>query len=361
MNQNTDLSKIDQILINSAWVNWTRLPAIVAFAGITFSSILSCLLYTDFFTDHHLLNSLNTFLHWIVLIFGISFFVLMAFFIRSAQITRRQSVHLENINKQLLREMNNSLQIRESKQKLKHALLQGQKLQAMGTMAGGIAHDFNNLLYVIVGYTQMAREDIAQNTQLYTNLGHILEACQRGQELVERILTFSRRQHHQLDILRLKPTIEAALSLLKQTIPSSVIIHFDMPNDMQIDGNKTLMHQILVNLINNAVEAMDGEGTITIRVTHIEANDPVIQQLANHGTQGYCKMEISDTGHGMDKATMERIFEPFYTTKEVGKGTGLGLSIVHSIIKDHHGEITVTSKSGTGTTFTILLPEHQQL
>jgi signal transduction histidine kinase len=115
-----------------------------------------------------------------------------------------------------------------------------------------------------------------------------------------------------------------------------------------------------VNIINNAVDAMDGEGTINIDVTRVVAHDPYLQQFPEAIPQNYCRIEISDNGHGMDKATMERIFEPFYTTKEVGKGTGLGLSIVHSIIKEHKGEVVVTSELGKGTTFTILLPEYVQ-
>ena len=274
--------------------------------------------------------------------------------------TCRQSLHLEQANNELKKEIADSTLIKESKVKLEHALLQGQKLQAMGTLAGGIAHDFNNILYAIIGYSEMAREDVEKDSQLYQNLGKVLEASQRGQELVSRILTFSRRQHHQLDALNLKSTIETVLSLMKQTIPASVTLQFSMETELSIFGNKTLLHQILVNIINNAVDAMDGEGSIKIDVTRIGANDPTLQQFPEMSAQNYCKIEMSDTGHGMDKATIERIFEPFYTTKEVGKGTGLGLSIVHSIVKEHKGDIAVTSELGKGTTFTILLPEHQQ-
>jgi signal transduction histidine kinase len=228
----------------------------------------------------------------------------------------------------------------------------------MGTLAGGIAHDFNNLLYAIIGYAEMSREDVSKDSLTYKNLGKVLDACQRGQELISRILAFSRRQHHQFEPIDLKANVEAALALLRPTIPASVIVQFQSNISPNILGNKTQIHQVLVNLINNAVDAMDGEGTINIELSEIKSGDPYLKQVPETLNQNYCKIDIIDTGHGMDQHTMERIFEPFFTTKEVGKGTGLGLSIVHSIIKEHQGEITVQSQLGHGTTFSILLPEH---
>src|SRR5205085_8663153 len=183
------------------------------------------------------------------------------------------------------------------------------------------------------------------------NLGKIMDAGHRGQDLVARILSFSRKQHHHFDILNLRETIEAALSLLKPTIPTSVILHFH-PVDVTILGNQTQIHQVLVNIINNAVDAMEGEGTLNIEMKHLAVEDPFLEQFPHIQTQKkYCKIEISDTGHGMDQATMDRIFEPFFTTRQVGKGTGLGLSIVHTILEEHKGEITVNSKLGHGSTF----------
>lgn len=355
-----ELPLSDQIIINSAWVRMTWLPYVVAIVGAILSIIACYIFYLDTWANFEFINKLQEPLPWITLFIGIGFSMLLAILIHATQLTRRQAAHLEQVNFDLQNAIQNSSTIMESKQKLEHALLQGQKLQAMGTLAGGIAHDFNNILYAIIGYTEMAREDVDQNTQLYQNMGKVLEACQRGQDLVARILTFSRRQQHQMDILNLKPTIDAVLALLKQTVPASVILDFNMTDNFNIVGNKTLMHQILVNLINNAVDAMDGEGTITINVSRVMADSPILLQFPETSGQNYCRIEIKDTGHGMDKSTIERIFEPFYTTKEVGKGTGLGLSIVHSIIKEHKGEIVVTSELGKGTTFTILLPEYTQ-
>lgn len=297
---------------------------------------------------------------WIILILGICFSILLAAVIRITQLAKQRTVTLDQMNEHLKKEIGERINAEEVKQKLEVALLQGQKLQAMGTLAGGIAHDFNNLLYAILGYAEMAREDVPKDSITYKNLGKVVEGAHRGQELVSRILAFSRRQHHQFDLLHLKSTIEAALGLLKPTIPASVIIHFDPKTDAYVLGNQTQVHQVLVNIINNAVDAMDGEGTITINLNHVPAGDPLLREFPDASNRNYCKIEIIDTGHGMDQHTMDRIFEPFFTTKEVGKGTGLGLSIVHSIIKEHQGEITVSSQLGHGTTFMILLPEYEQ-
>jgi signal transduction histidine kinase len=247
----------------------------------------------------------------------------------------------------------------EAKQKMEIALLQGQKLQAMGTLAGGIAHDFNNILYAMMGYVEIAREDTKNNELVYNNLGKVLEGAHRGQKLVSRILSFSRRQHQAFQQINLKTTIESALALLISTIPASVSIKFDTKLEQaNISADQTQIHQVLVNLINNSVDAMEGEGTITINLVALSEKNALNKQFTHPAGQQYYMLTLTDTGQGMDQAKMERIFEPFFTTKEVGKGTGLGLSIVYSIIKDHQGEIWVNSQLGRGTTFTILLPQH---
>ncbi|VVC75905.1 Wide host range VirA protein [Aquicella siphonis] len=333
------------------------LPYIVAVIGLLCSVILWVVFKNNLQAYLDLLKAVQRYLPWMALMFGLSITFLISALIRMAQLASARSFILRQINEDLKNEISDRMSAEETKQKLEVALLQGQKLQAMGTLAGGIAHDFNNILYAIIGYTEMAREDVQKDSLVYKNLGKVIDAAHRGQDLVARILAFSRRQHHHFDPINLRSTVEAALSLLKPTIPASVIIHFQ-PADMVILGNQTQIHQVLVNIINNAVDAMEGEGTINIHMSRIQSGHPFLRQFPDTRPQNYCKIEISDTGHGMDQPTMERIFEPFFTTKEVGKGSGLGLSIVHSIIKEHQGEITVTSQLGHGTTFMILLPEH---
>lgn len=295
----------------------------------------------------------------IILALGASISVLVATILWITQMARQHALQLQKINEDLKREIIERTTAEKMQRKLEVALLQGQKLQAMGTLAGGIAHDFNNILYAIIGYIEMAKEDLPQNELVQQNLDKVLSASRRGQELVGRILAFSRRQQHQQhETIDLKQTIETALELLRPTIPAGTIIHLEPTIEAKILGDQTQLHQVLVNIINNAVDAMDEEGTVDIHMSRVPLGDPYLSQFPNVLPQNYCKIEIVDTGHGMDQATIERIFEPFFTTKEVGKGTGLGLSIVHSIIKEHHGEITVKSQLGNGTIFTLLLPEH---
>jgi signal transduction histidine kinase len=307
-----------------------------------------------------LASVLRTGLPAVALVLGICIAVLFAITTRLAQLARQRARSLDEINQDLKIEIAERLAAESSKQKLEKAMLQGQKLQAIGTLAGGIAHDFNNLLYAIIGYVEMSREDLDKDSLIYNNLGKVLEASHRGRELIARILAFSRRQHHEFKSIAVNATIESVLALLMPTVPASVRIDFEssIPDNFKILGDPTRLHQVIVNLVNNAVDAMDEEGTVFIKGSVIESSDELLQQFADVSDVNYCKIELIDTGHGMDRNTSERIFEPFFTTKEVGKGTGLGLATVHTIVKEHNGEILVHSKLGEGTSFIILIPEY---
>lgn len=345
---------------NRYWV-----PYLVAFIGFIFSCFMWAVLQFDLYEAIGLRPSIEIIYNpWLAFILGLIISVLVATIIKISQLARARALSLEQINEDLKKEIAERIHAEETKRKLEIALLQGQKLQAMGTLAGGIAHDFNNILYAIIGYAEILREDADKDSITYKNLGKMLEAGHRGQDIVARILSFSRRQHHQFTPINLKNTIEAALALLRPTIPASVIINFEMSSNLgpktDILGNQTQIHQILINLINNAVDAMDGEGTINILLDRVSAHDEILKNFSESPTQNYFRIDISDTGHGMTQNTIKRIFDPFFTTKEVGKGTGLGLSIAHSITKDHKGEISVHSRLGFGTTFTILLPEYTE-
>lgn len=298
-------------------------------------------------------------MQWILLITGILVVILLGLLARLIQLTRSRQKMLDQITADFEKEIAERVHTEETKQKLERALLQGQKLQAIGTLAGGIAHDFNNILYAITGFVEMSRDDVPKESITHSNLGKVLEATHRGQDLIARILAFSRRQHHEFTPICVQETLEGVLSLLRPTIPASVTIQVidELGEKCFIMGNQTQLHQVIVNVINNAVDAMDGEGTVTLKINRVLAGDEYLTQFPKTKSSNYCKIEISDTGHGMDQPTMERIFEPFFTTKEVGKGTGLGLSTVHAIMQEHEGEVLVDSLLGQGTTFTILLPE----
>ena len=331
------------------------LPLGIAVAGI----LLSLGAWLNSITSQYEATLLAKFHPWIILALGVSLSILFGLAIYLFQLIQFHKKSFEIVNENFKKEIAERIQAEETKQKLEKALLQGQKLQAIGTLAGGIAHDFNNLLYAIIGYVGMAREDVSADSLVHKNLGKVLEASNRGQELIARILAFSRRQHHDFKPLCIKDTMEGVLSLLRPTIPASLNVTLkSFSDDCYIMGNQTQLHQVIVNIINNAVDATDGEGNVAIELSRVSANDPILRQFPKIIPTSYCKIDITDTGHGMDQTTMERIFEPFFTTKEVGKGTGLGLSTVHSIIKEHQGEVWVESQLGHGSTFSLILPEY---
>lgn len=338
----------------------TWLPYLIALTGIIISFISWYFLISNH-SDQILIQSLYISLPWIVLILGISIACIFAISLRLIQLINERNLTLKQMNSDFKKEIVERIHAEESKQKLEISLVQGQKLQAIGTLAGGIAHDFNNILYAIIGYTEMAQEDVMKESLVYKNLGKVLDAAKRGQDLVARILAFGRSHiHHEFKPIHLNIIIENILALLKPTIPASIIIDLQGAKEEYIIlGDQTQLHQVIVNIINNAVDAMEGEGIVTMRIIRLLAGNKFLSQFADLLPTNYYKIDIHDTGRGMDQTTLERIFEPFFTTKEVGKGTGLGLSTVHAILKEHHGAIAVESQLGHGTTFTLLLPEYQ--
>ncbi len=333
------------------------LPYFIILLGVITTLLIWYGLINDY-SPHFFATTFTIAIPWIILVVGIAASFLAAIAIKLAQLTEERGSTLTLVRADFKKEMVERMKAEESKQKLEIALLQGQKLQAIGTLAGGIAHDFNNIIYAIKGYVEMAREDVEKDSVVYENLGKVLNAAERGQDLIARILTFGRRyQHEVFQPLPIEETLNSALSLLRPTIPASVnidLIH--SAEEMTILGDQTQLHQVIVNIINNAVDAMDGEGKITIQLRKLQPGNRYLKQFPHMSSIDYCKIDFTDTGPGMDANTMKRIFEPFFTTKAVGKGTGLGLATAHGIIKEHQGEITVTSKLGKGTTFTLLLP-----
>lgn len=334
------------------------LPVLVALLGIGLSFLAWYWLKHDAmrFSDKGQIESYHPQLAFIICLILTTLFTLT---VKMMQVAREKSRHLIKVNEHLKKEIAERTEAVVSKRHLETALQEGQKLQAIGTLAGGISHDFNNILYAMKGYAELAQAEISPESKAYRNLSKVVEAVARGQSLTARILAFSRRQQQHFEAVELNHTIQAVLDLVRPTIPSSVHCEFKPTHDVLIMGNPTQLHQVLVNLINNAVDAMDGEGDLQIKLQPVAENDPALQEFPAVLTQSYCKIEIRDTGHGMDPSTMERIFEPFFTTKEVGKGTGLGLSIVHSIIKEHHGDVSVSSEPKRGTTFCLVLPEYK--
>ena len=241
---------------------------------------------------------------------------------------------------------------------LEGQLRESQKMEAIGTLAGGIAHDFNNILGSILGNVELARQDAAANWQALVSLDEIQKAGYRARELVQQILSFSRRQPTSRRSLVLGPVVEEAVSLLRAAFQGGVRIDYRCAADIPpVLADPNQVQQVLLNLGANAAHAMEGHsGGIDICVEGITLDAGLVRSELNLRPGRYARIVVSDTGHGMVEATRQRIFEPFFTTKPVGKGTGLGLAVAHGIMQAHDGTIIVQSTPGKGSRFELYFP-----
>ena len=246
----------------------------------------------------------------------------------------------------------------EEKEELAAQLRQAQKMESIGTLAGGIAHDFNNILAVILGYAELAKIELPQEGMTAEYLDQIITASTRAKDLVSQILAFSRKAEQPLQPMLLQPLIKEAAKLLRASIPSSISINLDLdPECPAIIANPTQSHQVLVNLCTNAAQAMEEKGgRLEIGLKPVEIVPGQTLPLANLPPGVYVRLQVADTGPGMDSETRQRIFEPYFTTKKQGKGSGLGLAVVHGIVKGCGGGITVQSEVGHGTVISAFFP-----
>lgn len=238
---------------------------------------------------------------------------------------------------------------------MERQLKQSQKLEAMGSLAGGIAHDFNNILSGVMGYTELAIRQTDEKSPTQKYLRQILSASKRATDLVKQILTFSRREEKKKEPVQIALIISEVLKLIRTTVPATIEILARMDaRDSWVMADPTQIHQVLMNLCTNAAHAMEEKGGVLEVRLKEEMVDAGIYKELNPGL--HLRLSISDTGHGIDAGILDKIFEPFFTTKKEGRGTGMGLAVVHGIITGHNGHISVYSKVGEGTTFSILLP-----
>jgi len=244
----------------------------------------------------------------------------------------------------------------QEKSKLEKQVRHSQKMEAIGTLAGGVAHDFNNILYPILGYTEMALEEVSEGSPARESLNEILTAAQRARKLVEQILTFSRLDHQGRIPLKIQGAVKEALNLLRATLPATIEVVQRIDEGCgPVLADPTQIQQVVMNLCTNAFHAMqDHGGTLTVGLEEIQIASEDLPGSQDPVT--YVKLTVADTGYGMSKDVLERIFEPYFTTKKVGEGTGMGLAVVHGIIKGYDGDIQVHSESGNGTTFNVYLP-----
>jgi PAS domain S-box-containing protein len=237
-------------------------------------------------------------------------------------------------------------------------LRESQKMEAIGTLAGGVAHDFNNLLAAILGNLVLAREDVGEHHPAQESLAEINRAAIRARQLVQQILTFSRRQTQEMQRQPLRPLVEEALGLMRSLLPAGMKLVTRLPTDgLQVLADATQMQQVLMNLCTNAWQSMEGgSGDITVALSEARLDASQALQLGGLVSGAYACLSVADNGPGMDIETQRRIFEPFFTTKAPGTGTGLGLAVVHGIVKAHRGAIDLHSRPGEGTRFDVYLP-----
>ena len=242
---------------------------------------------------------------------------------------------------------------------LEAQLRQAQKMEAIGTLAGGIAHDFNNILGAILGFAELACEE-GDEEQTAVCVEEILKGANRATELVQQILAFSRQSEEERQPLYCQLVAEEALRLLRGSLPSTITIERHIERDCgPVFGNATQLHQVLVNLGTNAYHAMRATGgTLTVTVDEVQVQRPLQRGSTTLPPGQYVRLSVADTGQGMDEATLERIFDPYFTTKARGEGTGLGLATVHGIVAAHGGAVFAKSQPGRGARFDIYLPRY---
>lgn len=242
--------------------------------------------------------------------------------------------------------------------KLEGQLRQAQKMEAIGTLAGGIAHDFNNILGVILGNAEMARDDCPAGSSQVDLLDDVIKASHRAKELVKQILAFSRQMESERHPLQMAGIVKEVMKMLRPSIPSTIFMEQNIAASTSlILADPTHIHQILLNLCTNAYQAMETTGgRISVSLHEVELTGADLLKEPEVRPGRFVRLTVADSGPGMTPEVQEKIFDPYFTTKEVGKGTGMGLSIVHGIVKSYGGFIALTSELGAGTTFDVYFP-----
>lgn len=278
---------------------------------------------------------------------------------------QKQVRELEKLNLELQQQIQERQRAEKQKEKLELQLRHAQKMEAIGTLAGGIAHDFNNILSAIVGYTELAKIHIEQwqrqdAGQAITDLDGVLRSADRAKQLVQQLLSFSRQQAGTKEPVNLEDLLVETARMLRALIPTTIaletVIQATMP---MVRADATQLHQVIMNLGTNAYHAMRQHGgRLLFELTEkkLLAGDPVVSELQLEPGP-YLVLRVTDTGCGMDRATLNRIFDPYFSTRSGEGGTGLGLAVVHGIISAHKGHISVYSEPGQGTTFRVYLPK----
>ncbi len=238
-------------------------------------------------------------------------------------------------------------------------LHQARKMEAVGTLAGGVAHDFNNILSIILGNMELALDEVPRWSPARNNLQEIQTAGLRAREVVRQLLSFSRKTHVAKVAVDIQKIVHESENLLRSSFPSSIKIITKIPDDLfPIKADETQIQQIIINLCSNAAHAMEevGIGTLTIALKNVVMEELFVAGFSTMAPGKYVMLQIIDTGHGIDPLIHKKLFDPYFTTKDVGKGTGMGLFVVQGIVKNHEGAMQVDSLPGQGTTVSVFFP-----
>ena len=246
------------------------------------------------------------------------------------------------------------------KEKLQRKLIQAQKMEAFGQLAGGIAHDFNNILSAVIGFTELALDEVEKGSPIEEDLQEVYTAGRRAKDLVQRILAFARQTGEEIEPIEIATIAKEVLKLIKSSTPASIEIKQNLNTRSMIMGNAIQIHQIMMNLCTNAVYAMEDGGVLEIGLKDVLIENTTDISKLELKSGNYVEMIISDTGSGIPEDIIGSIYEPYFTTKPLGEGTGMGLAMVHGIVESYGGKIEVESALTKGTTFTIYLPVAEQ-
>jgi PAS domain S-box-containing protein len=246
----------------------------------------------------------------------------------------------------------------EEKNKLEEQVRYSQKLEAIGTLAGGVAHDFNNILSILMGYTDLSLRGIPSENPAYSHLNQIQKAINRAKDIIQQLLTFSRKVEAKKQPLDVGPIITETFTFLRSTIPANIDLHLNLDiNNEMILADPAQIHQVIINLCVNSAQALQNrEGIIEITVVPRTISFNNIEECSNLPEGRYIRIDVTDNGPGIPQEIAGRIFDPYFTTRGKEHGSGMGLAVVHGIIKNHDGCITMNSKPNQGTTFTVYLP-----
>jgi signal transduction histidine kinase len=269
-----------------------------------------------------------------------------------------RTAELTQTNRLLKKEIEEHHRAQKEKSLVEAQLRQAQKMEAVGTLTGGIAHDFNNMLSIIIGNAELALSDIPDWNPTHEFLEEIHLASLRAKDVIRQLLSFSRKTQGQRKVMDISPVIKETMKMLRATIPTSVEFREDVSGNLSsVLADPTQISQVMMNLCTNAAHAMEDEGgVLQVNLEDVEIEEDKALPHPDLDLAHYVKLVVKDTGQGIRTSVLDRIFDPYFTTKDVGKGTGLGLSVVHGIVKGHNGHIWVESTLGKGTAFEIFFP-----